>query len=417
MGGTFSIALSGLAAQTAALDVVSNDLANLNTVGFKASTVAFHDLVAASLTASDPHAGGGVGAPQAKREFAQGTLQLTSGAFDAAIEGQGFFIVKDKSGATLYTRAGNFNLDAAGNLVTTTGEFVQGYVAVGGVINAGGAVGNITVPPNSLQKPVATTQFTLDLNLDASAVVGQPAGTFSSPIQIVDSLGSKHTLTVTYTKTGLNGWDYNVTIPGEDLTSGTPGTPSSLAKGSLKFDANGQLTTPAFSASPVAVKIAGLADGAADQTVNWNLYNPDKTPTITQYSNPSGLSATSQDGIPVAQLSRVALSDGGKILAQYSDGTQQVVAQLALAGISNPDSLIAAGNNEFVVGAGTASPTVGAAETGGRGKISGGALEGSTVDIAREFTNLIVFQRSFQANGKVITTLDQISQDLLNLKQ
>ena len=111
------------------------------------------------------------------------------------------------------------------------------------------------------------------------------------------------------------------------------------------------------------------------------------------------------------------MSDGGKILAQYSDGTQQVVAQLALAGISNPDSLIAAGNNEFVVGAGTASPTVGAAETGGRGKISGGALEGSTVDIAREFTNLIVFQRSFQANGKVITTLDQISQDLLNLKQ
>ena len=222
---------------------------------------------------------------------------------------------------------------------------------------------------------------------------------------------------MTYTKTGLNAWDYKVTIPGQDLTSGTAGTPSSLATGSLKFDANGQPTAPAIAASPVAVKITGLADGAADQTVNWNFYNADKTPTITQYSNPSGLSATSQDGIPVAQLSRVTLSDEGRILAQYSDGSQQVVAQLALAGISNPDSLIAAGNNEFVVGADTASPTVGAAETGGRGKISGGALEGSTVDIAREFTNLIVYQRSFQANSKVITTLDQNSQVLLNLKQ
>ena len=417
MGGTFSIALSGLAAQTAALSVVSNDLANLNTTGFKASSVAFHDLVAASLTSTDPHAGGGVAAPQARREFAQGTLQLTSGAFDAAVEGPGFFVVRAKSGETLYTRAGNFNLDATGNLITATGEFVQGWTSVAGVLNTGGPVANITIPPNSLQKPVATTQFTLDLNLDASAVTGQATGTFSAPIQVVDSLGSKHTLTVTFTKTALNSWDYKITIPGEDLTAGTAGTPSSVGTGTVKFDSTGQLTSPAIAASPVAVNVTGLSDGAADLKLNWNLYNPDKTPTLTQYSQTSGLSATSQDGIPVAQLSRVALSDGGKILAQYSDGSQQTVAQVALAGISNPDSLIAAGNNSFSIGAGTAAPTVGPAESGGRGKISGGALEGSTVDIAKEFTNLIVFQRSFQANSKVITTLDQISQDLLNLKQ
>src|SRR5215469_5636685 len=143
MGGTFSIALSGLNAQTAALNVVSNDLANLNTTGFKASTVAFQDLVAEQLNPTDTSAGAGVAAPQALREFTQGTLTVTSGAFDAAIEGQGFFIVQNKTGETLYTRAGNFSLDANGNLVTSTGEFVQGWTAVNGVVTPSGPVGNI----------------------------------------------------------------------------------------------------------------------------------------------------------------------------------------------------------------------------------------------------------------------------------
>lgn len=416
MGGSFSIALSGLNAQTAALDVVSNDLANLNTTGYKASNVAFQDLVAEKLSSTDTQAGAGVGAPQALREFSQGTLTVTSGAFDAAIEGNGFFVVHDKAGETLYTRAGNFSLDANGNLVTSTGEFVQGWLASGGVLNPSGPVADITIPPNSLQKPSATTQFSLSMNLNAGGTVGAPDGTFSTPIQVVDSLGTKHTLTIVYTKTAANTWGYNVEIDGGDLSSGKAGTPTSLAKGSLTFDSSGNLTAPA-AGSPVAVAITGLADGAADINANWNLYDSTGAPTITQYAQTSGLSGTSQNGVAVAQLAQVSLSNGGTIVAQYSDGSQQVIAQIALAGIANPGSLISAGNNEYIVSAATATPAIGPADTGGRGKISGGALENSTVDIAKEFTNLIVYQRSYEANSKVITTLDQITQDLLNIKQ
>jgi flagellar hook protein FlgE len=263
---------------------------------------------------------------------------------------------------------------------------------------------------------VATTNFSLTLNLNAGGTVGATDGTFSSPIQVVDSLGTKHTLTVTYTKTGANAWDYEVDIDGGDLSSGKAGTPTSLAKGSITFDSSGNLTSPK-AGSPVAVAITGLADGAADINANWNFYTPSGTPTMTQYAQTSGLAGTSQDGIAVAQLAQVSLSDGGKIVAEFSDGSQEIIAQIALAGISNPGSLIAAGNNEFIVSADTATPAVGPAETGGRGQISGGALENSTVDIAKEFTNLIVYQRSYEANSKVVSTLDQITQDLLNIKQ
>ena len=415
MPGSFSIALSGLNANKTALDVVGNNLANLNTTGFKGSGVSFHDLVA-SLSAGSTQIGAGVSSPITMRDFVQGSIQLSGGAFDAAIQGNGFFVVRNAGGSTFYTRAGNFRMDSKGNLITTSGEKVQGWTATGGVVNATGAVGNIVIPANSLQTPSATTVFTMNLNLNSDGVKDQPSGTFSAPIQIVDSLGSTHTLTAVFTKTGANAWSFDVGIPGEDLTSGTAGKPTSVAKGTLKFDANGQLTDPA-APGQVAVKITGLADGASDINANWNLYTATGTPTLTQFASPSALSASSQDGIAVAQVTQVALGDGGAIIAHYSNGSQMIVAQLALAAISNPESLVDVGNNNFELGADTATPAVGAAGTGSRGTIQAGALEGSTVDIAQEFTNLIVFQRSYQANSRVITTQDEITQDLLALKR
>jgi flagellar hook protein FlgE len=244
-------------------------------------------------------------------------------------------------------------------------------------------------------------------------VVGDPTGTFSSPIQVVDSLGSTHTLTVTYTKTGPNAWSFNITIPGQDLSSGKAGVPSSVAKGNLTFNAQGQLTAPAPPA-PVAVAITGLADGAADLNVNWNLYSSGAG-NITQFASASALSASTQDGVAAAQLTRVGLDTNGQVIAHYSNGSSLVVAQVALAGISNPDTMVAVGNNNFQVSATTATPVVGAAGTGTRGTIQGGALESSTVDIAQEFTNLIVYQRAYQANSRVISTSDQILQDLISL--
>jgi flagellar hook protein FlgE len=418
MSGSFSIALSGLTADSAALDIVGNNLANLNTTGYKDSSVSFYDLLQQSVGGGSTQIGGGVSAPQSERLFTQGSIQLTGGAFDAAVQGNGFFIVRNTSGDTLYSRAGNFQLDASGNLMTATGQIVQGWVAQGGVVNTSGAVGNITIPSNSLQVPSATKNFSLTMNLDAAGVVGQPSGSFSAPMQVVDSLGVTHTLTVKFTETSASNWSYEVDIPGADLTSGTAGTPSSLTTGTLTFDANGNLTAPTAPAQ-VAIAATGLSDGAADMNINWNLAtnNGTGTPLITQYANSSAVSASTQDGVPASQVTEVSITNGGGIVAHFSNGNQQKVAQLALASISNPASMIDVGQNNFEVGADSATPVIGAPGTGTLGTVEGGALEASTVDIATEFTNLIVYQRSYEANSKVISTLNQLTQDLLNLKQ
>src|SRR5580693_3000511 len=200
----FSTALSGLTADTAALDIVGNNLANLNTTGYKGSTASFYDLLTESAAGGAIQLGGGVSAAQSEAQFTQGSIQLTGGPFDAAIQGNGFFMVKDPTGDNLFTRAGNFLLDANGALVTATGQNVQGWMSVNGTLNTNGAVGNIVIPQNSLSTPVATTNFSMNVNLQANATVGQPDATFTSPIQVVDSLGATHTLTATFTETAAN---------------------------------------------------------------------------------------------------------------------------------------------------------------------------------------------------------------------
>jgi len=413
----FSIALSGLTADSKALDVVGNNLANLNTTGYKDSTVSFYDLLQSSSNGGATQIGGGVSAPQTERVFTQGSIQETGGNYDAAIQGNGFFVVQDPSGNTLYTRAGNFQLNASGEVVTATGQIVQGWNSVNGVVNTSGAIGNITLPSNALQTPSATANISLSLNLNAAGVPLEPSGSFSAPIQVVDSLGETHDLTVNFTEQSPGNWNYEVDIPGADLTSGTVGTPSAVANGSLTFDANGNLTAPTAPAT-IPIPITGLTDGANDLNITWNLAteNGAGTPVITQYAATSAVSATTQDGVPASQVTQVSIANGGAITAQFSDGNQVVVGQLALASVSNPDSLIAVGQNNFEVGADTATPVVGVPGTATLGTVEGGSLETSTVDIATEFTNLIVYQNSYQANAKVISTVAQITQNLLELQ-
>jgi flagellar hook protein FlgE len=421
---SFSTALTGLAASEVGVDVVGNNLANLNTTGYKASTASFYDLVAESLgLGSGGSVGLGTGKPRVVTDFTQGAIQSTSGALDAAIQGDGFFIVRDSSGTLNYTRAGNFQVDANGNLITGTGEKVEGWTMAGGVLNTNGAISDITIPSGTLRAPVATANMSLNLNLDASATVGQANATFSTPIQVVDSLGTTHVLTVSFTKSDANKWDYAVTIPGDDVTGGTAGTPFPIpnASGTLTFDANGVLSDPPppppATNGVVPIAIAGMADGAADMAVSWSLYAPDLSSRVTQYAQATALASNAQDGLTAAQLTHVALSDGGQIVAQFSNGQQVTVAQVALASIRNPDSLVAVGDNNFQIGPNTAAPAIGLPDTAGRGKVLGGALESSTVDIAREFTNLILMQRGYEANAKVISATDQLTQTTINLKQ
>jgi flagellar hook protein FlgE len=405
---SFNTALSGLNANTTAIDVTGNNLANLNTTGFKASTVSFHDLVTESIGAGlgSTQVGFGVGTPITMRQFSQGAIQSTGGPLDAAVQGDGFFVVKDREQIE-YTRGGNFQVDPLGNLVTSTGQKVQGWSMIGGVLNTNGPLSDITVPTGSLAAPVGTKNTSVDLNLNASAKAG-----FSTSLQIYDSLGTSHTVTYNFTKSATpNQWDYSVTVPDADLNA--PFTPLT---GTLQFDANGNLSSPVSTDVPPVIAITGFADGAADMNINFNMFNG-TTPRFTQFAQPSATSAVSQDGSPAANLVSVGLADGGQVLARYSNGAQVVVGQMALATVRNPQTLIAIGNNNFETGANTALPAIGMPGTGGRGLVLGGSVEASTVDIAREFTNLIIFQRGYQANAKVITTVDQISQDTINLKQ
>lgn len=410
---SFSTAVSALGATSLAIDVVGNNLANLNTPGFKGSVVSFHDLVSQNFDAGfgEAQVGFGVGRPSTIRQFTQGAIQTSSGQMDAAIQGGGFFIVKDKAGANLYTRGGSLQVDQNGVLVTSTGERVQGWstLTATGQVDTNAPIGDIVIPSGALKAPIATKQLSIDMNLNAAAAAGDQ---FSTSMEVFDSLGNSHIVKVDFTKsTTANQWGYSISVPDKDLTA--PYTP---VTGTLTFDTNGVLTSPASTDPMPAIPITGLADGASDMTITWNLYNG-TTPRISQYSQKSAVSVVAQDGAPTANLVKVSVSDGGKIIAQYSNGQQTEFGQMAMALIRNPESLLAVGNNNFGLSAATAAPAVGVPDSGGRGSVIGGAVEASTVDIAKEFTNLIVLQRGYQANAKVVTAVDELSQDTINLKR
>jgi len=282
---SFSTALSALSATSTAIDVVGNNLANMNTPGFKTSQVEFRDLVTQSLGAGlgDTQVGFGTGTPLTVREFTQGAIQTSSGVLDAAIQGDGFFVVQDPSGNTQYTRAGNFQTDSSGNLMTDTGDYVQGWTTLDsttGAVDTNGPVGNIVVPVGSLKAPVTTTTMSVDLNLNSNATAGSTSA-FSTTVTAYDSLGTSHVLTVDFQKTGANQWSYDVTVPGQDVSGGTSGSPI--------FDAAGTVDAPFTRAGGSQVKVptmsvglshAGYASGSGWQAVELPYLNPSLVMTI-----------------------------------------------------------------------------------------------------------------------------------------
>lgn len=411
---SFSTALSALGAHSTAVDVVGNNLANLNTPGFKASVVSFYDLVTQSLGAGlgETQVGFGVARPITLRQFSQGAIQSSAGPLDAAIQGDGFLVLRSKANATIYGRGGNLQVDRNGVLLTATGERVQGWVAQNGALNTNLPISDVAVPVGSLRPATPTSEISFDLNLNARATAGPPPDTFSSSMEVYDSLGVSHIATIQFTKTANPGeWSYAFSFPDTDVA-----TPVAPVTGVVNFDTSGVLTNPPAAGPFPTLSIPGLNSGAAQMDITWNMYNG-PTPRLTQFAQPSAISALNQNGAAAAQLVRVGLGDGGVVLAQYSSGEQLVVGQLAMASIRNPESLISVGNNSYQLSARSAVPAVGTPGTGGRGSIIGGAVENSTVDIAKEFTNLIVLQRGYQANTRVVTTVDEISQETINLKR
>jgi flagellar hook protein FlgE len=404
MFNSFSAALSALKAHASAVDAVGHNLANVNTSGFKSADVAFKDLVAQSLN-SGSESGLGVSRPSTVRHFTQGAVQSTSGQLDAALQGNGFFVVRDEQGAEFYTRDGGFKVDKSGVLRTLTGEKVQGWTAVNGVVTASGVPDQITIPTGT-SKATATETFSLVANLDSAGVVGEASGSYSTILKAYDANGQSHDVLISFTKSAANEWDYTVDIPGETISS----TPT----GTLTFNGDGSLVVPA-PPDPIVITVDDLTNGAGPLNLSWDVYG--NADDLTQLALPSSVSRTIQDGSPAGQLVDVGMADGGLVVARFDNGTQQTVAKIAVALFTNPGSLGSAGNNLFRVTGETGSVTYNEADKGGAGKIKAQALEASNVDIAREFTNLIVYQRGYQANSRVITTADELSQETLNLKR
>src|ERR1035437_4572327 len=258
---SFSTALSALNATSTAIDVVGNNLANMNSPGFKTSAVCFRDLVTQSLGAGlgDTQVGFGTGTPLTIRQFTQGAIQTSAGLLDAAVQGDGFFVIEDAGGNQKFTRAGNFQADKDGNLLTDIGEKVQGWTTLDPLtkhVVTNGPVGNIIVPVGSLKAPTPTSLFTVDLNLNSSAAVGTTSD-FSAPMKVFDSLGTTHVVTLSFEKTDANTWHYSVNMAPEDLVDPTL---SKVTEGDLKFNDNGQLIEPA--AGTIDFATPELVDGA-----------------------------------------------------------------------------------------------------------------------------------------------------------
>lgn len=416
----FSASLSGLNVNQQKLNVIGNNLANINTIGYKASTVQFMDLVSQSVggsSANPMQVGLGVTTGSISPSFKQGGIENTGVPTNVAIQGNGFFVVGDTTNRS-YTRAGDFSFDADGMLVTSDGLPVQGYTAVDpttGDIITTGQPGNIVVPPGVLRAPTPTTQFGTVTNLNASAAVNTE---FTASVQVFDSLGTPHVATITYTNTAAGAWDYEITVPGEEIAGGTAGTPSVIATGNLTFDGNGQLDqVDGAAAADVTVVGPTWANGATASDFVWDIVDANNVASLTGFDGPSATSSVTQNGAAAGTINSISINSEGEILATFGTGSSVAVGQLAMANFNNPQGLVKLGSNRYGESASAGIPNVGIAGTGGRGTLIGSSLEQSNVDIAQEFTQMILAQRGYQANSKSITVADELLVDTLNLKR
>ncbi len=409
------IGSSGLQANSAALDVIGQNLANLNTTGFKTQRALFQDLVYQTVNAgSAPNGGlGGVNPTQAGTGvaigalgsiFQQGSVTPTGRTLDAAIQGSGFFVVSNGQ-ATSYTRAGSFDIDAAGFLVDPntgfrlqrTGNLGEATPTLPGFQTVGD--NNIRVPIGAGLQGLPTENVRFQGNLSNSLAVGDTAP--AAAIQVYDSQSTPRALTLTFTKTASNTFDVTASIGGGTAT---------VTGGPVTFDTNGLLVGPAT----LDIDLTGLA-GSANQTITLNLGTPGQATGVSQFGGASTVAAVTQDGTGFGSLTGVSFAADGTVQGQFSNGRTVAVAQLAIAGFNNESGLLRGGNNYFNSSAASGEAILGPGGSGGRGTIQGGALEGSNVDVASEFARLIIAQRGFQVDARTISAANETLQELANI--
>ncbi|HEY3704308.1 MAG TPA: flagellar hook protein FlgE [Terracidiphilus sp.] len=420
---SFFIPLTGLNADSQALNTIANNLANMNTTGFKARAAHFADLFyqhIGSTGIGDPiQVGAGTQISSITTDFSDGSSNYTGLSTDVALQGNGFFVVSD--GASQYlTRAGDFSLDSTGNLVTSNGLRVMGYPSVNGVVNTNTSLVPINIPESQILSPKATSSFGMTANLDSSTAA---SSTFPATVNIYDSLGQSHTATVTYTANGSGQWKYSIALPASDTTA------AQTVTGTMSFDKNGNLTTiqptGAASASTVGtasgdvssipVAFSGLSNGAANLTMNWNLLGTGSTPTISQVDSKSAVGATAQDGYTSGTYKEFTVGSDGTVTVTFSNQQKINVGQVALGDVANQQGLEAIGDGNYAATLASGTMTIGASGTAGLGSMEDAALEGSNVNISTEFANLIIAQRAFEANSKSVTTFDTITQETIQM--
>lgn len=416
MIGSLYSGISGLKANTSAMSVIGDNIANVDTTGFKTSSVSFANVFSSSLGQSTMQIGRGVTMSGISANWDSGTLETTSNATDLAINGQGMFIVSDPEGsAQYYTRAGQFEFDNQGYLVTQDSLRVQGYS-----IDSSGNVstlGDISLPAG-MSEPSATTDITMGLNLDANSDTD-----YDTTITVYDSLGNPVDLTFTFTRdtaaTGLE-WDYTVTSSNSSLTI-APATASLgfTSTGALDPASSGTLTSSATGAGQGhSYTITGLSP-ADDLEFVWNFAdNSGATDgSVTSYAGDSVKDSQTQNGYPTGMLQGISVDEDGVFTGLYSNGTMLSFAQIALADFASYSGLIKQGSNLFTSSLASGQAVILTPNQGGVGAIAPSSLEMSNVDLATEFVEMITTQRAYQANSKVITTSDEILTELINLKR
>lgn len=413
------IGTSGLAANTNELNVVGDNIANANTVGFKAGRAAFEAAFSETLIGGVGQLGSGTRLQAVQRMFTQGALLQTGQATDLALQGPGFFVVKGEHNGVpgqFYTRAGQFRLDEGGHLVNLEGLRVQGYTAASDGTVAGPLgdmnIGAVTSPAK------ATTSITLKGNLSSDAPIqalafdpANPAETsnFSTAVTVYDSLGKAHQVDVYYAHTGPGTWTYHA-------VTDVGGVPTEIGGGSLTFDSDGKLTDATTGPFTTAFPDATPTDinfNFGDSTLNGGT----GLGGFTQFANASATTFTNQDGFEAGVLSRVDVDSKGNVVGMFTNGQSRTVAQVAVADFEAPDKLSSVGGNLWAERPDSGQPTIGLGGEGGRGAVVSGALEQSNVEISNEFVRMIAAQRGFQANSKTISTADQLLSELIALKR
>jgi len=447
--------VSGLKNHQTRMDVIGHNISNVNTYGYKASRVTFQDMLSQTIAGAakpDENKGGvnpkqvGLGMTVASIDklFSQGSLQTTGNQTDVAISGDGFFVVADGD-KKFYTRAGTFGLDRDGNLVNpSNGLKVQGWMATTDtngqkIVRSSGSTEDLVIPVYGKINAKETNNVRYKCNLDSRTSVVPPnadarmraSAAVTTNMDVYDNLGDTHRLTMTFWKTGFNQWTASAAVTGSSTPvtldvpagggQGNQANPSSRIN--LRFSPDGKLMAVSDASSPDELNQGNLSVNAnyrvqgdpQVRSIRLNLGEANVLSGITQFSSASTTKAVEQDGFSMGYMESFNIDNSGLITGVYSNGMTKTLAQIAVSSFNNSSGLLKSGNNLYLESSTSGNAQLGVAGTGGRGEISDGVLEMSNVDLAQTFTDMIIAQRGYQANAKIISASDTMLRELVNL--